>query len=127
MKFKLDECVDARLSEYLKQAGYEAVTTRQQGLHGIEDERLYRLCVSEGFILVTLDIHFSNPMNFDPKHTPGIVVLRGPDDLLATTRKLVETLTEGLKREKPDGRLWIVELERIRIHESPEEDPESFK
>ena len=127
MKFKLDECVDARLSKYLKQAGYEAVTTRQQGLHGIEDERFYRLCVSEGYILVTLDIHFSNPMNFDPKHTPGIVVLRGPDDLFATTRKLVGTLTEGFKREKPDGRLWIVELERVRIHESLEEGPESFK
>jgi predicted nuclease of predicted toxin-antitoxin system len=122
MKFKLDECLDARLSMNLRQAGYEAVTTRQQGFHGIEDERLYRLCKNEGYILVTLDIHFSNPLNFDPKYTPGIVVLRGPNDLFSTTRKLVETLTEGLKMEKPEGRLWIVELERIRIHESTEEE-----
>jgi hypothetical protein len=41
---------------------------------------------------------------------------------LATTRKLIETLIEGLKREKPEGRLWIVEWERIRIHESMEEE-----
>jgi predicted nuclease of predicted toxin-antitoxin system len=122
MKFKLDECVDARLSINLKEAGYEAVTTRQQRLHGIEDERLYRLCKDEGYILVTLDIHFSNLLNFDPKYTPGIVVLRGPNDLFATTRKLVETLIGGLKREEPEGRLWIVELERIRIHESMEEE-----
>ena len=122
MKFKLDECVDARLSINLKEAGYEAVTTRQQGLHGIEDERLYHLCKNEGCILVTLDIHFSNPLNFDPKYTPGIVVLRGPSDLFTTTRKLVETLIEGLKREDPEGKLWIVELERIRIHESMEEE-----
>ena len=122
MKLKLDECVDARLAVNLKQAGHEAVTTQQQGLHGIEDGRLYHLCKNEGYVLVTLDIHFSNPLNFDPKYTPGIVVLRGPNDLFATTHKLVETLTEGLKREKPEGRLWIVELERIRIHESPEEE-----
>jgi predicted nuclease of predicted toxin-antitoxin system len=122
MKFKLDECVDARLSINLKEAGYEAVTTRQQGLHGIEDEGLYHLCKNEGYILVTLDIHFSNPLNFDPKYTPGIVVLRGPNDLFTTTRKLVETLIEGLKREEPEGRLWIVELERIRIHEGMEEE-----
>jgi predicted nuclease of predicted toxin-antitoxin system len=122
MKFKLDECVDARLSINLKEAGYEAVTTRQQGLHGIEDERLYHLCINEGYILVTLDIHFSNVLNFDPKNTLGIVVLRGPDDLFATTRKLLETLIEGLKREEPEGKLWIVELERIRIHESREEE-----
>jgi len=44
MKFKLDECVDARLSINLKQAGYEATTVHEQGLHGIEDERLYHLC-----------------------------------------------------------------------------------
>jgi len=122
MKFKLDECVDARLSINLKEGGYEAVTTRQQGLHGIEDERLYHLCKNEGYILVTLDIHFSNPLTFDPKYTPGIVVLRGPNDLFTTTRKLVETLIEGLKREDPEGRLWIVELERIRIHESMEDE-----
>jgi predicted nuclease of predicted toxin-antitoxin system len=122
MKFKLDECIDARLSINLKQAGCEATTVHEQGLHGIEDERLYHLCTDEGFILVTLDIHFSNVLNLDPKYTPGIVVLRGPDDLLATTRKLMETLIEGLKREKPEGRLWIVEWERIRIHESMEEE-----
>jgi predicted nuclease of predicted toxin-antitoxin system len=122
MKFKLDECVDARLSIKLKEAGYEAVTTRQQKLQGIDDEKLYQLCKNEGSILLTLDIHFSNPLNFDPKDTPGIVVLRGPDDLFGTTRKLVETLMEGLKKEKPEGRLWIVEPERIRIHESIEEE-----
>ena len=122
MKFNLDECVDARLSTVLKQAGYETVTAHQQGLHGIEDKKLYHLCIDEGYILVTLDIHFSNVLNFDPKYTPGIVVLRGPDGLLATTRKLIETLIEGLKREKPEGRLWIVEWERIRIHESMEEE-----
>lgn len=121
MKFKLDECVDARLSMVLKQAGYETVTTHQQGLHGIEDEKLYHLCMDEDYILVTLDIHFSNVLNFDPKHTPGIVVLRGPDDLFATTRKIVETLVAGVKVEKPGGKLWIVEPERIRIHETTEE------
>jgi predicted nuclease of predicted toxin-antitoxin system len=121
MKFKLDECVDARLSINFEQAGYEATTVYQQGFRGLEDERLYRLCMDEGYILVTQDIHFSNVLNFAPKDTPGIVVMRGPDDLFATTRKLVETLIEGLKTEKPEGRLWIVELERIRIHESMEE------
>jgi len=41
MKFKLDECVDARLSINFEQAGYEAATVYQQGLRGIEDERSF--------------------------------------------------------------------------------------
>lgn len=77
--------------------------------------------MNESYVLVTHDIHFSNILNFTPKYTPGIMVLRGPDDLFATTRKLVETLIEDLKTEKPKGRFWIVELERIRIHEGMEE------
>lgn len=64
---------------------------------------------------------FQHVLNFTPKGTPGSMVMRGPDDLFATTRKLVETLIEGLKTENPEGRLWIVELERIRIHESLQE------
>jgi len=45
MKFKLDACIDARLSMFLKQAGYETVTAHQQRLHGIEDKKLYHLCI----------------------------------------------------------------------------------
>jgi predicted nuclease of predicted toxin-antitoxin system len=72
MKFKLDECVDARLSINLRQAAYEATTVHEQGLHGIEDERLYHLCMDEDSILVTLDIHFSNVLNFNPNTPPGL-------------------------------------------------------
>jgi len=122
MRFKLDECIDSRLSAILKRAGYETATTQQQGLHGIEDEKLYRLCKVEGYILVTIDIHFSNVLRFDPEGTPGIVVLRGPNDLFATTRKLIETFVEAVSSENPEGKLWIVEPERVRIHEKIEED-----
>ncbi len=53
MKFKLDECVDARLSINLEEAGYEVVTTRQQGLHGID-----------GDPFVLLADALSNPLSF---------------------------------------------------------------
>ncbi len=50
MKFKLDECVDARLSIIFEQAEYRVATVYQQGLRGIEDERLYHFCMNEGYI-----------------------------------------------------------------------------
>jgi len=122
MKIKLDECVDFRLAIILRQAGHEAVTVQEQGLRGINDKDLYNICVSEGYILVTLDIHFSNVLRFAPEPTPGLVVLRGPDDLFATIRILVRTLIDGLERETPEGTLWIIEPGRIRVHEKTEED-----
>ncbi len=123
MKIKLDECVDARLQGVLKESGHEAITVPQQELHGTDDQELYNICSTEGYALVTLDLHFSNILRFDPVKSAGLVVLRGPDDLLSTTRVLIETLISGLERADPKGQLWIIEPERIRIHENEETEP----
>lgn len=117
MKLKLDENVDARLVVLLRQAGHETTTVRDQGLRGIADLALYEHCTSEGHTLVTLDLDFSNVLRFPPERTPGLVVLRGPDDLFPTVRILAGTLVNALINDTPSGRLWIIEPGRVRIHE----------
>ncbi|MBT9139893.1 MAG: hypothetical protein DDT30_00465 [Dehalococcoidia bacterium] len=120
MRIKLDENVDARLVLFLKEAGHDTTTVQEQGLRGIEDKSLYEICKVDGRILVSLDLHFSNVLRFPPSGTPGLVVLRGPNQLFPTMRVLVQTLIDALTRESPAGRLWIVELGRLRIHEETE-------
>ncbi len=124
MKFKLDENVDARLAVLLRQAGHDVTTVRDQGLRGTADPALYEHCSSAGSVLVTLDLDFSNVLRFPPERTPGLVVLRGPDDLFPTVRILVHTLVHALTNDTPSGRLWIVEPGRVRIHETTSEDKE---
>lgn len=117
MRLKLDENIDARLALVLRGAGHDAMTTREQNLHGTDDVDLYQLCISENRALVTLDLDFSNILRYPPEGTPGLIVLRGPDDLFATVRILIETLIEALIKEDPLNHLWIVEPGRVRIHE----------
>jgi predicted nuclease of predicted toxin-antitoxin system len=117
VKLKLDENIDARLARILRGAGHDAVTVREQDLHGTDDIDLYQVCISENRALVTLDLDFSNILRYTPEGTQGLVVLRGPDDLFVTTRILVETLIEALNKEDPLNQLWIVEPGRVRIHE----------
>ena len=117
MKLKLDENIDTRLARLLGGAGHDAVTVGEQDLHGTHDIELYQICISENRALVTLDIDFSNILRYPPDGTPGLVVLRGPDDLFVTTRILVETLLEALNKESPLNQLWIIEPRRVRIHE----------
>jgi predicted nuclease of predicted toxin-antitoxin system len=117
VKLKLDENIDARLARILRGAGHDAVTDREQDLHGTDDIDLYQVCISENRALVTLDLDFSNILRYTPEGTQGLVVLRGPDDLFVTTRILVETLIEALNKEDPLNQLWIVEPGRVRIHE----------
>ena len=118
MRLKLDENVDARLAALLRQAGHETRTVRHQRLRGTADPALYEHCTSEGHILVTLDLDFSNVLRFPPERTPGLVVLRGPDDLFPTVRILVHTLVNALANDTPAARLWIIEPGRVRIHEA---------
>jgi predicted nuclease of predicted toxin-antitoxin system len=117
VKLKLDENIDARLARVLRGAGHDAVTVREQDLHGTDDIDLYQICIAESRALVTLDLDFSNVLRYAPERTPGLVVLRGPDDLFVTTRILIETLIEALNKENPLNQLWIVEPGRVRIHE----------
>ncbi|MBI4307528.1 MAG: DUF5615 family PIN-like protein [Chloroflexi bacterium] len=120
MKVKLDENVDARLAEPLCTAGHDATTVAGQGIGGIDDEALFTLCKNEGRLLVTLDLGFANVLRYSPSESPGLVVLRGPNQHFATMRLLVETLISALHAETPGGRLWIVEPGRLRVHEDSE-------
>lgn len=116
MKLKLDENLDIRLAALLQQAGHDVLTVRDQGLKGVEDQSLYELCIQEQRILVSLDKDFSNVLRFSPRETPGLVVLRGPNDLFPTMRILIQTLVRALDQDTPTGKLWIVEPGRLRIH-----------
>ena len=122
MRIKLDENLDARLAMLLSKAGHDTTTVQEQGLRGIEDKAIYEVCKVEDYILVSLDLDFSNILRFPPEGTPGLVVLRGPNQLFPTMRILVETLIDALARESPAGRLWIVEPGRLRIHEETESE-----
>ena len=117
MRLKLDENIDARLAVVLRGAGHDALTVREQNLHGTDDIDLYQLCISENRALVTLDLDFSNILRYPPESTAGLIMLRGPEDLFATVKILIDTLIEALVNEDPLGQLWIVEPGRIRIHE----------
>ena len=109
MKLQLDENLDVRLVSSLSQAGHEVTTVRDQGLGGIDDQALYVRCGSESRTLVTLDLDFANVLRYAPEASGGLVVFRGPDDLLPTLRILTETLIRALAKASPAGQLWIVE------------------
>ena len=118
MKFKLDENLDARLASLLRKAGHDAVTVRDEELRGISDTALVARCKDEERVLISLDKDFSNTLRFPPEKTPGLVVLRGDNNLFATMQPLIQSLMRALDQASPDGRLWIIEPGRLRIHES---------
>lgn len=115
MKFKLDECLDVRLVTLFSDGGYDVQTAYQENLSGTPDERIYSVCLEERRTLITQDMDFSNPFRFSPLPSQGIIVLRNPSQLLSEAQHLIKIVILKIREEKPQGHLWIVGRNGIRI------------
>ena len=118
MKFKLDENIGDRGQDLFRQAGFDVSTIVEQQLTGAPDTEVIAVCQREQRCLVTLDLDFSNPLNFQPSLYSGIAVLRLPrrpdyQDLLDAVRTLIQAL-QGMDIR---GQLWIVQRGSVRIYQ----------
>ncbi len=118
MKCKLDENLGHLGRDLLTASGHDVSTVVMQGLSGGADEALYKACQAEHRVLITLDRDFGEILRFAPEDTAGIAILDCRGRLSpASIRARFEELVALLAIEPIEGKLWIVEPGRVRIHE----------
>lgn len=117
MKLKLDENLSPALAELFVAAGYDAHSVVEQALGGQPDDRVIDVCAREHRALVTLDLDFANIHAYPPSKFSGIAVLRLASQGHAVVEAAIRRMLTLLLQEPLDGVLWIVEENRIRIHE----------
>ena len=123
MKFKLDENFGTRTQRIFGAAGHDVKTVRDEGLQGSSDQHLYDACRFEQRCLVTLDLDFADTIRFQPVQGAGIAVIRLPrNPSLPLLEQLVRQFLEMLTKMSISGRLWVVEIGRIRVHQAPEDE-----
>jgi predicted nuclease of predicted toxin-antitoxin system len=118
VKFKLDENFGLRGKQLLVQRGHDVKTVHEQGLSGATDEALFWTCAEEKRALITLDRGFGHVLRFPPERSAGIAVIEHPSPL--STAALLERLQDFLSLLETnvfEGKLWVVEPGRIRIHQ----------
>lgn len=119
MKFKLDENFGTRTLELFKAHGHDVETVRSQNLQGCSDQHLYEVCCTENRCLVSLDLDFADVVRFPPSRSSGLVVIRVPHNpSLALLEQMARQFLGAAAQIKLENRLLIVEVGRIRIHES---------
>ena len=120
MKIKLDEHLgNLRVVTWLRQAGHDVATVREQQLTSAPDEQLIEVCRTEGRCFVTCDRGFGNRRKFNPENYPGIVLLRLPSRVtFEARRKAIDTLINGLEQFDVAGKLWIVQQEIIHEYQA---------
>ena len=116
MRFKVDESVHLEIADLLRGRGYGALTVFDQGFRGRSDRDIADLSQSEGRVLISLDLDFSNILMFPPEKYPGLIVLRLRKKSRTAVRRVVTRVIDHLDKEPLAGRLWVVDEHRIRIH-----------
>jgi predicted nuclease of predicted toxin-antitoxin system len=118
MKVKLDENLGRRGVEAFRAARHEVDTVVDEGLASATDDEVRAAATGVRRVLVTLDLDFANPFRHPPGPTAGIAVLRLAEPLTAAAiGAAVSVLLAELEHQAITGKLWIVELDRIRIYE----------
>lgn len=121
MKFKTDENMPAEAAQDLRQAGHDAFTVAKQTLPGKPDTQVADACKTEGRIILTMDVDFSDIRAYSPPDCAGIVVLRPSVQTVPNIRRLVAQVIALLTTEPLPGHLWIVDEGQIRIRAGTKE------
>lgn len=107
----------ARRAAALRERGHECLHVRDLGLGNAGDAEIARTARDLGAALVSRDLDFADVRRFDPSSSPGIVVLRVPDD--DTAVRIAETLMRLVNDHSLlqciAGRLAILEHDRVRF------------
>lgn len=113
--FLVDENTSRTLASALQSVGFVAEHVYDAGLKGHIDADIYSYAQTHKQTIITIDLDFSNIIEYPPPHC-GIIVLRLPNNI--PTADLIEEVQNGLKtlegQDLANG-LFIIELGRVRV------------
>ena len=118
MKIKLDENISRHLKLVVNQKGHEAITVEDEGLLGKTDVEVGAVAKSEGRMLFTLDVAFSNLRKFPPGEHPGIVLFRTQSMGPLSMNRFITQFLERTDLASLAGCIVVVDPTRIRIRSS---------
>lgn len=116
-RFKLDENLPRDAGVLLRKAGHDVDNVLDEQLGGKPDSRVFDASQAEDRILVSFDLDFSDIRVYPPASHKGIWVLRPHTQSIDNTLALLRAAFLILETEPMEGRLWIIEPERVRIRE----------
>ena len=104
MKLLLDECIDRRLAEEIKD--HEVVTVPEAGWAGIKNGELLRLAQAQFDVFITVDQNLSFQQHL-PQFSVSVIVLQARTNRLKDLRSLLPRLRQILATA-PKGQVTVI-------------------
>ncbi len=115
MKFLTDENIYPQMVKAIRCLSYDVLDIKEQNLFGISDNDLIKMAHDTGRILITFDKDFSNIIMYPPCKYHGIIVLRLSKMIIENAVNHLIEFIKNLSAEQIDGRLAILEPDRVRF------------
>jgi len=120
LRFFVDHCISNAIMDILRATGAEILRLREHLPTNAPDEVVLATAQQLETILVSLNGDFANIVTYPPAHYRGIIALQvhnHPEIISQLMTRLTTYLTSHPTMEEYKGKLFIVEVHRIRIRE----------
>ncbi len=104
MKILLDECLPRKLKRTLPD--FEVQTVQESGWAGKKNGELLRLIAGQFDVFITIDGHLPSQQNLAALKV-ALIVLKAPNNRLATLMPLMEQVTAALDEIQPGDVVFI--------------------
>ena len=119
MKFLLDMGLSRSTAEHLRQAGYDAVHLREQGLQRLPDQDIVTKAVHEGRIILTHDLDFGRIVALSQAQQPSVITFRLEDMRAVRVNQFLQEIITRFVAELRQGALISVNEQGIRVRKLP--------
>jgi len=120
LKFFVDHCVPNSIISALRGAGYEVLRLRDYIPADSPDDIVITKAQELGAILISLNSDFADIVRYPPGNYCGIIALQvrdHPEIIPQLMERLKEQLSTHQDMNHYKGKLFLVEVHRIRVQE----------
>ncbi len=119
MKFLADMGVSMTVVRNLREAGYEAIHLREEGLQRLPDPEIVEKARQEERIILTFDLDFGDLLAASSEPLPSVIIFRLQNTLPSfVSARLLEVLSE-CSEDLETGAIVMVEDSRYRLRRLP--------
>jgi predicted nuclease of predicted toxin-antitoxin system len=120
MKFLADMGVSMTVVQKLREAGYQAVHLREQGLQTLPDSAILEKAQREECIVLTFDLDFGDLLAAGNQSLPSVIIFRLQNPKpIAVALRLLTILIESREELLAGGAIITVEEGRYRLRRLP--------